>query len=351
MTELADLLIRRIRATGPIPVADYMAECLMHPQHGYYSTRDPFGAAGDFITAPEISQMFGELLGLSLAQAWVDQGAPAPFTLAELGPGRGTCMADVLRATRSVPGFHAGAMIALVEASITLRGLQAKTLAPYAPVWFDTVADLPDQPLFLLANEFFDALPINQYERGTGGWRQRQIGLQNSALTFGLSDPVPCPDPRFAADPPGTVVELCPMAAPIAAHLGQLIETHGGAAIFVDYGGWRSKGDTLQALRQHRTESPLASPGQADLTAHVDFEALAQAASRAKSSPLIDQGLLLARLGVAARAARLAQSLSGSALQNHLAATRRLTDPAEMGTLFKAMALYPSLGTAPPGFE
>ena len=193
MTPLADLLIRRIEATGPITVADYMAECLLHPQHGYYSTRDPFGTAGDFTTAPEISQMFGELLGLCLAQAWLDQGAPTRFTLAELGPGRGTLMADVLRATKAVPGFHAAAQVVMVEASPTLRHVQAKTLSrqiDHGTRWVQAVGELPDQPLFLLANEFFDALPIQQFQRDGANWRQRMVGLRDGQLAFGLSDPV-----------------------------------------------------------------------------------------------------------------------------------------------------------------
>ena len=350
MTALTDLLLRRIKATGPITLADYMADCLLHPTFGYYSTRDPFGVGGDFITAPEMSQMFGELLGLCLAQTWLDQGSPARFTLAELGPGRGTLMADVLRATQAVPGFHAAADLVLIEASATLRQVQAKTLGAFAPIWADSAADLPDQPLFLLANEFFDALPIDQFQMTPQGWRQSMLGVKGGALALGLSDPMPCPDARFATDPPGTVIELCPAAAPIAAHIGGVIRQHGGAAIIVDYGGWRSKGDTLQALRNHAPENPLANPGQADLTAHVDFEALARAAGTDMCSDLIGQGLLLGRLGIAARAARLAQGLSGPALENHLAATRRLTDPAEMGTLFKAMALRPPHCPPPPGF-
>lgn len=351
MTPLEDLLIRRIRATGPLTLADYMADCLLHPDHGYYRTRDPFGAAGDFITAPEISQMFGELLGLCLAQTWLDQGSPAHFTLAELGPGRGTCMADVLRATKAVPGFHAAASVVLIEASPVLRGRQEKTLGPYHPTWAETVAALPDQPLYLFANEFFDALPINQFQQDGACWRQRMVGLRKGALTFGLSDPLPCPDFRFASDPSGTLIEICPMAAPIAAHIGAMIRRYGGAAILIDYGGWRSKGDTLQALRKHAPDDPLANPGEADLTAHVDFEALALAAGPGLCHKLTDQGIWLDRVGITSRAHRLAQSLSGDALQNHLFATRRLTDPAEMGTLFKALALYPQHFPPPPGFE
>lgn len=352
MTPLAEFLVRRIAATGPITVADYMAECLLHPQHGYYATRDPFGTAGDFTTAPEISQMFGELLGLCLAQAWLDQGAPAPFTLAELGPGRGTLMADVLRATRSVPGFQAAAQVVLVEASPVLRQVQRQRLKDRAVTWADDAATLPERPLFLLANEFFDALPIRQFHRDGALWRERIVGLRDGALAFGLSDPATpaIPGPRFAADPPGTVVELCPAAEPVMAEIGRRLRVHGGAALIVDYGGWRSKGDTLQALRAHRREDPLANPGEADLTAHVDFEALAQRA-RVPHSGLTDQGVLLNRLGIAARAERLAQGLTGAALDSHRAALHRLTDPAEMGSLFKALALHAPGTPPPPGFD
>lgn len=348
MTALADLLVRRIAAGGPMTVADYMAECLLHPAHGYYSTRDPFGRAGDFITAPEISQMFGELLGLALAQSWLDQGSPAPFTLAELGPGRGTLMADVLRATRAVPGFHAAARVVLVEASPALRAVQARTLD--SPAWIDTADDLPQAPLFLLANEFFDALPIRQYLRTPEGWRERMVGLAQGALTFGLSPPIPCPERRFAADPPGTLVETCPQAAPAMQALSERISTHGGAALIIDYGGWRSRGDTLQALRAHAPEDPLAHPGEADLTAHVDFEALALAAPAIAHTALTEQGTLLQRLGIDQRAARLASALTGAARDSHLAAHRRLTHPAEMGSLFKALAFHPHNTPPPPGF-
>ncbi|MFC3180906.1 class I SAM-dependent methyltransferase [Cypionkella sinensis] len=355
MTALAEHLRARIHANGPISVADYMAECLLHPQHGYYSTRDPFGARGDFTTAPEISQMFGELLGLCLAQTWLDQGAPTRFTLAELGPGRGTLMADVLRATKAVPGFHAAAEVVMVEASPTLRQVQAETLSRQqgrAPRWVENVDDLPEQPLFLLANEFFDALPIHQFQRNGADWRQRMVGLNGDQLTFLLSGPV---NPatigqRFQTDPDGTIIEICPKAWTIATTLGHRLHHFGGAALIIDYGGWRSKGDTLQALRDHRFEHPLANPGEADLTAHVDFEALADRINLARSG-LTDQGALLHRLGIATRSARLADKLSGAALENHLAAYHRLTDPAEMGSLFKAIAFHAPNTPAPPGFD
>ncbi len=350
MTPLAQILAARIAATGPITLAEYMAECLLHPLHGYYTTRDPLGAAGDFTTAPEISQMFGELLGLTLAQSWLDQGSPAPFTLAELGPGRGTLMADVLRATRGVPGFHAGAQVRLLEASPTLRAAQQARLQGVSVDWLAAITDLPDQPLFLLANEFFDALPIHQFHHDGAQWRERLVGLRGGALAFGLSDPIRgVPDsPAFSDPQPGHVVEVCPAAQPYLHVLGQRIRQHGGAALIVDYGGWGTSGDTFQALRRHAYADPLAEPGLADLTAHVDFAALAAGAGLACG--FAEQGAFLTRLGIDARAARLAASLTGAALESHHAAHRRLTHRDEMGSVFKVLGLYRPGSPPPPGF-
>jgi NADH dehydrogenase [ubiquinone] 1 alpha subcomplex assembly factor 7 len=341
MTALADLLLARIAATGPMRLSDYMAECLLHPMHGYYATRDPFGAAGDFTTAPEISQMFGELLGLCIAQCWLDQGAPGTFTLAELGPGRGTLMADVLRATKGIPGFHAGMQVVLVEASAYLRGVQRATLGDVRCV--DDVQGLPDQPLFLLANEFFDALPIRQFTRADAGWAETVVGVVDGRLALGRNPPVPLDHPGQ----PGDIIEICPLAAPIMAHIGGLIATHGGAALIVDYGGWGSNGDTFQAMRAHAYVDPLATPGMADLTAHTDFAALARASPTAYV--YTTQGALLASLGIQARSARLAARLTGAALAAHVQATRRLTHRDEMGQLFKVLALYPHGAIPPPG--
>ncbi|MEO6300542.1 MAG: SAM-dependent methyltransferase [Paracoccaceae bacterium] len=348
MTPLGDILIARIRATGPMTLADYMAECLLNPKYGYYSTRDPFGTAGDFTTAPEISQMFGELLGLCLAQTWLDQGAPA-FTLAELGPGRGTMMADALRATRGVPGFHAAMTVCLVEASPALRARQQAALAAYPVRWLDTVGDLPQTALYLLANEFFDALPVRQFQRDGDGWRERLVTATETGLGFALTAPAPVAalTYRLAETAQGQIVEVCPPAAAIVAQIGQRIADHGGAALIIDYGNWGASGDTFQALKSHAFADPLAEPGQADLTAHVDFAALAAASPTAHA--FVTQRDLLLRLGLEARAARLAQSLRGQSLHSHLAATRRLTDSAEMGTLFKVLAFYPTAHPPPPG--
>ena len=209
MTPLERLLRAEIEAMGPIRLDHFMVSCLMHPKHGYYATRDPFGAAGDFITAPEISQMFGELIGLSLAQAWLDQGCPSPCAMTELGPGRGTLMADALRATRTVPGFHDALQLHLVEASTTLRGIQAETLGEYDPRWHDAADSLPKMPLFLVANEFFDALPIRQFVRADEGWREHLVGVEKSRLSLGLSAPMPVAalDHRLTDTRTGDIVE------------------------------------------------------------------------------------------------------------------------------------------------
>lgn len=347
MTPLARSLARRIAAAGPITVAEFMTECLLHPEHGYYTTHEPFGAAGDFITAPEISQMFGELIGLCLAQAWIDQGRPAPFCLAEIGPGRGTLMADMLRACRGVAGFVEAAEVRLVEASAALRARQRETLGGAADVrWCDSADDLPDLPLFLVANEFFDALPIRQFQRGTEGWRERVVGLapDRAALAFGLSAPAPLAAlaHRLADTSPGEIVERRPAAAPVMAAIGTRIARRGGGALIVDYGAGPSRGDTLQALRRHKPEDPLARPGEADLTAHVDFVDLARAAPPGTAVARTGQGAFLEGLGVSARARALARGLSGAALESHIAAHRRLTHPDEMGTLFQVLALRPA---------
>lgn len=355
MTPLVDILTTRIRALGPMPISDYMAECLLHPEHGYYTRAEPFGAAGDFITAPEISQMFGELLGLWLAQAWLDQGAPTPFTLAEIGPGRGTLMADVLRATKGVPGFHSAMRVHLIEASPRLRDIQAAKLAPYPVTWSETIESLPQAPLFLLANEFFDALPVRQFTRQGAGWSETLIALKDDQLHMARSQPIPLADlkPRLSDTQNGDIVELCPAAPPITQTIAGRIAQHGGAALVIDYGGWHSLGDTVQAMKDHAYVSLLDSPGQADLTAHVDFEPIAMAAQAvgAQTFGPIGQGLLLDRLGLQARATRLAQNLTGRALENHQAATRRLTHADEMGTLFKALAILAPAAPLPAGFD
>ncbi len=346
-------IVSCIEQGGPMRLDDYMSTCLLHPTMGYYNTRDPFGRGGDFITAPEISQMFGELIGLALAQSWLDQGSPAPFTLAELGPGRGTLMADALRACGSVPGFLAAAHIVLVEASPALRAQQRTTLAAHDPVWLTDVSALPQQPLFLIANEFFDALPIRQFVRAGSRWHERQIGVADADLSFGLGPALPQPTlaARTEDTADGDLIETCAVASPIVATIAETIAAHGGAALIIDYGDWRSLGDTLQAVHDHAPTDPLADPGQADLTAHVDFEALAAAAQACAHTRVTPQGVFLERLGITARAEKLADAMGDAALSPHVAAHRRLTHPSEMGNLFKVMALYREGTAPPPGLE
>lgn len=344
-------LLRRIALDGPISIAEFMAEALLHPEHGYYATRDPFGVTGDFTTAPEISQMFGELVGLALAQSWMDQGAPQRFTLAELGPGRGTLMRDILRATARVPGFVPD--VQLVEASNTLRQVQAKTLSGQPTTWQTAIGDLPEQPLFLIANEFFDALPIRQFQRSGSGWREVRIGADGDALSYGLAQEQAQPllNYRLEDTKDGDIVELCPSLPDIIHTISERIATHGGAALIVDYGDWRSLGDTLQAVQNHRPCDPLAEPGCADLTAHVDFEAIAQATAPSAHSRVTPQGVFLERLGITERANALASGLTDVALQNHISAHRRLTHPDEMGNLFKVIGIFPAPSAPPPGLD
>ena len=349
---LHDLLVAQITANGPMRISDFMADCLLHPDFGYYTTKNPFGASGDFVTAPEVSQMFGELIGLSLAQAWIDQGSPASFALVEFGPGRGTLMADILRVTKGVSGFHQAAQITLLEASAKLRARQGETLQGYTPIWIEAADQIPSMPIFAVANEFFDALPIRQFVRDGAGWRERQVGLDDKALAFGLGPNTPQPAlvHRLEDTNDGDIVEDCAVASPFVNTVGLRIKQHGGAALFIDYGDWRSLGDTLQAIKDHETVSPLVQAGQCDITAHVDFEAIANAAP-CPYSRVTPQGVFLERLGITQRAQALAQNMDSDVLNAHIAAHRRLTHPDEMGNLFKVIGLYPEAGSPPAGLE
>lgn len=353
MNALQDIIKNQIARFGPISIAEYMTLCLLHPEHGYYTTREPLGATGDFTTAPEISQMFGELLGLCLAQSWIDQGQPAPFALVELGPGKGTLMADILRVTKGVPGFHDAAEIWLVEASPSLRRQQGEKLAAHSVHWVDQVSDLPKLPMFLIANEFFDALPVRQYVRAKEGWQEQMIGLDAGKLVFGLAAPMPIDalEDNLSSTKPGDIVETCSPAQGKMHEIALRLAGYGGVAIIIDYGELGSSGDTFQAVRHHQKTDPLTDPGLSDLTAHVDFAALVRAADGIAATGLTAQGVLLERLGIAARAQALAAGLAGEQLENHIAAHHRLTHPSEMGSLFKAIAFHPPDTHPPPGFD
>jgi NADH dehydrogenase [ubiquinone] 1 alpha subcomplex assembly factor 7 len=356
MSALKSIIAAQIARFGPISVAEYMTLCLLHPEHGYYTTRDPLGAQGDFTTAPEISQMFGEMLGLALVQSWQDQGAPADFVLVELGPGRGTLMADILRVAAKAPGFLDAAEIWLVEASPKLREIQGTTLSNHSVHWTSQITDIPEKPVFLIANEFFDVLPIRQFARTQSGWQERLIGLDADALVFGRGTtmPVSALEDQNTDEPNiGTAqfVETSAAAQSIVFEINRRIAAIGGTALVIDYGDWGSEANTFQAVAAHKKTDPLANPGQADLTAHVDFAALSRAAPDVAHSKLTNQGALLERLGITARAQALAGRLDGNALENHIAAHRRLTHPDEMGSLFKALAFHPMGAPCPPGFD
>ncbi len=334
MTDLAHMLAQRIREHGPISVADYMAAAAAY----YYGHRDPFGVRGDFITAPEVSQMFGELLGLWCVAAWQAMGAPSRFILAELGPGRGTLMRDALRAARTVPQFLTAAELHLVETSAIMRQHQGVALADHRAHWHGRVEDIPPGAMLLIANEFFDALPVRQFVRGVKGWQERQVGLRHDGFAFVLDEAV---REGLSIAPQGSVREVSPAALAHADWLGRRVAQQDGAALLIDYGYSTSAcGDTLQAVRAHRRHHILRDPGEADLTAHVDFAAIADAASAAGAhihGPL-EQGAFLAALGIDVRAERL-MAASPSHATTVAAGLRRLTDPDAMGSLFKALAI------------
>ena len=354
MTPLEQLIHQRIRDEGPISVADYMGLALGHPRYGYYMTRDPFGAAGDFTTAPEVSQMFGELIGLWLAQAWLDSGAPAPMRLVEIGPGRGTLMRDALRAMTRVPGLADAAHVHLVETSPTLRERQRKTLDGAADVtWHDALGAVPDGPTFLVANELFDALPIRQFVHRDGGWHERLIGSDGQAIGFGLGAEAQALPDAPPAPAEGDVWEESAERAALAEEIGRRVARDGGAALLIDYGPSRPGfGDTLQAVRGHRFAPVLEAPGEADLTSHVDFAALARHAANAGALAYgpVEQGALLEALGLDARTEALSRANPERAAE-FAAARARLAGPEEMGRLFKALALIQPGGSTPPGFS
>jgi len=334
---LKQKILKRIAAEGPISVAHYMSMCLNDPAHGYYTTHDPFGRAGDFVTAPEVSQMFGEVVGLWFVQAWLDHGMPEAFDLVELGPGRGTLMADMLRAAKVRPEFLKAAHVTLVETSPHLREMQKAKLqnAGIEIRWENLFTAIPpDNPLYLMANEFLDALPIIQLEKTKSGWRERKIAAQQDDLVFSLDEnPSEHIAPaRFRDAPPHSIFEFSPAQHALVAGVASRIAAHGGAALIIDYGHEHSGlGDTFQAVKAHTFADPLAEPGEADLTAHVDFEALAAIAKAngAKVFGPVTQKTFLESLGVRARAEKLGQQREAE----------RLTSPKEMGMLFKVMAL------------
>lgn len=358
---LRQKLATRLKLGGPMTVADFMAEALSHPRHGYYRRRDPLGAKGDFITAPEISQVFGELIGAWLAERWQALGAPAAVQLVELGPGRGTLMADALRATRKVTGFHQALALHLVEINADLQQAQRQAIAAVAPnlvpQWHDSFAAVPETaPLLLVANEFFDALPIRQLQRTEHDWRERMVTLHDGTLRFALA---PGPSPLAALLPPslasakaGAIAEVSLPGRALARDIGERLTRRRGAALIVDYGYASPRlGDSLQAVAGHQKVDALADPGEVDLSAHVDFAALAQSAAGAIAHGPVTQGAFLRALGVEQRCAALKQRADATQAAVLEAGVARLIEPRQMGTLFKVLALTDSHSSAPAGFS
>ena len=341
MSPLESLIRGRIAKDGPISVSEFMEVALGHPEHGYYMTGDPFGAAGDFITAPELSQVFGELIGLWAAVTWQQMGSPEHLVLAECGPGRGTLMKDMLRAAKSVPDFAGAIDIHLVETSPAMRRRQEKTLVGYTPCWHDTIATVPAGATILVANEFLDALPIHQFVSTGTGWAERCVGIADGALAFVTGKTAP--DRLSAAPsnaPSGSIFETCPAAMDFADSLGHRLLAAPGVALVIDYGHGKSAvGETLQAVHHHAFANPLTDPGKADITAHVDFDAFARQlrSAGATTSGPITQSEFLGTIGIQERTQHLLKAASPEARANLVSATSRLTDPAQMGGLFKVM--------------
>lgn len=362
LTPLATKLTKRIETTGPISIADFMVACLSDPMHGYYSGGDPLGQHGDFVTAPEISQIFGELIGIWCLSVWEGMGSPSRFVLAELGPGRGTLMADALRAAKLRPAFGDAAEIVFVEINDDLRITQRETLQSLAkPIWVDRPEAIPDGPAIVIANEFFDALPIRQFVRTDSGWAERMVGIGPAGdLMFGLrptdGDPPSVGDAKSAIGnnfPVGAVVETSPTAQGITRQLAGRLARMGGAALVIDYGySAPAFGDTLQAIQRHKYDDPLANPGLADLTAHVDFDALSRTAIEggANSAPIVDQGSFLRSMGISIRAQLLSSGLGLTGRSEIASAVERLTGPDQMGGLFKVLG-FGANRLSLPGFD
>jgi len=351
-----------IESEGPISLELFMTLALGHPLYGYYRSHEPIGAAGDFITAPEVHQMFGELIGLWAVEMWRLIGEPAPFNFIELGPGRGTLMADALRAAKLCPAFLDAMSLHLVETNEPLRQRQAQALPGFAEriTWHDSIDDLPSGPAIIIANEFFDALPVRHYSGVGGHWHERLVGLDaEGRLAFGVA---PEPEPSLAMTAkPGALLEIGLQAQAVMMKLGSRLAAEKGALLMLDYGAdVLHHGDTLQALRRHEFVDPLSEPGETDLTVHVAFRALALAARRAGATVYgpVTQGAFLTRLGIFERAEQLARNANDDqrAALDH--ALDRLARPgpaqgahASMAEVFKVLAVTSPNLLNPPGFS
>ena len=351
--DLAALIDMQIRQNGPMSIATYMGLCLTHPRHGYYKKPEPIGKNGDFITAPEISQMFGEMLGFFLINLWQQMEEPKAFTLLELGPGRGTLMSDILRVGAKAPGFIEALDLRLFDTDPALVAEQRTRLGAYKPHWIESFELPGDAPLLIVANEFFDAMPIRQFVRAKDGWHERLVGLTDGKRSFGLS-PTPVPAAAMPAAigeaKAGEVYEAGLAANQVMERLAKAVGRRGGALLAIDYGyAFTQTGETLQAVSRHAYADPLAKPGEVDLSAHVDFGLLSETAHNAglRVHPVTEQGEFLRNLGIVERSAVLERS-NPAAAKTVEAALARLIDPEQMGQLFKVFVAA-SPGLMPQG--
>lgn len=332
-------LKKLIYQQGPISIARFMSEALMHPQYGYYQKQQPFGREGDFTTAPEISQMFGEMVGIWVASIWQQMGEPQQVGLVEIGPGRGTLMKDLLRSSKNISGFHEALHVHLVEQSVQLTQAQQEVLKDAHPdiSWHQEFGEIKDGPAIVVANELFDALPIYQYVKTTEGFKEKVVALDEEKLVFALAPmEEQLPDEVL---PEGTVVEVSPASIGLMQQIAARIKAHGGAGLFIDYGyEMPAYGDTLQALKKHQYHPVLEDVGEADLTAHVNFTALAQAAkAEGLQAEIMEQRRFLEQMGIAVRAEMLAQKATAEQQDGIQSALKRLTGKDEMGRLFKVL--------------
>ena len=357
MSDLMDIITDKIHSEGPLPLESYMELCLSHQEYGYYPTRDPIGAAGDFVTAPEISQMFGEIVGAWCAHIWMTMERPDPFMLVELGPGRGTLMADVLRTAGQLPGFASAARICMVETSPAMIDRQKEKLFPITDniKWFDSIDLIPEGPSIVVANEFFDALPIRQLVLHEDKWQERAVGLDEDECLVWThregNDLEALVAPELRESEPGTIIEVAPIRSGAVTQIASRYGDHPGATLIIDYGYTGPQaGDSFQAVREHAYADPLIDPGASDLTTHVDFNGIAHAASAAGANVYapMPQGAFLESLGIGPRSDQLREANADKKASIDLDLAR-LVSPDQMGALFKVlMFTSPDLPPPPP---
>ena len=342
---LKKIIFSEINKSGPITISRFMEHCLYNDRFGYYSSsNDKIGVSGDFITSPEISQLFGELIGVWLLKTWIDRGRPTSFNLVELGPGNGTLMRDILNAIKKNSDFIKSATVVLVETSKVLKDRQMSLLGNHRPLWVKSISNIPDQPLFLIANEFLDALPIRQFRRERNTWFERSVGISkegelefvyiqssfNKELSF-----------LYRNVPNGVTVETSDFAKNILSNLSGKLLRNGGVSLFIDYGYSEGYGETLQSVKQHKYTDPLKNLGKSDLTAQVNFNNVFRLAQRygLRPSNLLSQRNFLIGLGIHHRSNILAKTLSNKERKSHIKAIERLTEKKQMGDLFKVIGI------------